>query len=202
MSAMNVYEAFSAYEVLDIEKHMKKRLCSSVIRISLFSLLIVALAVILILFNDIVWVFLSSLFFIILFIILLMREIKTARFGPLTTAKGQIVRIYKQIKGVDNHPMATFGLFRRKYSNYWSDEVRLTVNFRDESDNIYTVQLNGITSAQSDFYNNGDEIAVIFGARFPIKHNFDTKSWICPICGKINSTASCHCGMCGRKILK
>ena len=196
---MKETDIISVYDTVRIERDSRKARFTSIVKASVFTFLSVAFAIAIVFYGDVLPVFFACLICLVTFVILAVRAFGVIRLFPTNNVVGDIVRIHKEVKGIKNHPVATFNLFRRKYDSYWTDEVRLTLNIESEGE-IYTAQLNGITEKQSDYYRENDRVMHITATRFPIKAPDDTKSCICPICGKINSLNDKACKLCGKTI--
>ena len=62
--------------------------------------------------------------------------------------------------------------------------------------------IEGLTSAQTDIYEIGDELFRYPGTKYPIIVGKEVKKQPCPICGTVNKETDTRCITCGLEIIK
>lgn len=196
----NAFAGFECYNVEFLERKMRKKFLTHTLRLALLIISLVIFAVLDVIFGSMLIPFIICTVGATVSLVAAMRCASEYRFGVLKSFSGEIVRVHKDIKNISKHPMATFGLFRRRYDQYWREEVRLTLNV-SSGDDLYTVQINGLSNEEADFYSIGDMVYNVFGARFPLKAMKERDLWICPVCGRINAKNTDSCDRCGTEVL-
>ena len=192
---------FTAYDTEEISKIINKRFLGTVLKTAVLVLLFVISVVAIIIYGTYLAVFIAALIIVIAASLLLGKTIKGMRFGAPRYSLGKIENVHVEIKNIRTHPVATFGLFRRKYDMDWKDEIRLSVYIKNGED-IHAYHLNGISQKQADYYKEGEEAMHIPLTRFPIYNNSERKNWLCPICGTFNENSVSYCENCKCKALK
>ena len=107
----------------------------------------------------------------------------------------QSVKIYSaQYKRINSH-------YKSAHNNTKSipRNVRAKVYLKLDDENVR--EIDGLSKAHTDFYEDGDMLLKYAGTKYPIVVNRDTDKQPCPLCGKINSKEKKQCERCGLDII-
>ncbi len=185
----------------NIKMLLKKKRLVFCIKLTVLLLLSAMAAILYILFNNELRAFIGSLVLLILclFQIGVLFKTKTVKiFGK--EQRGTVVKKDEKSKIHDKKITGSYGSFSeiRPYEHYRKLVVDGTLFIQKENNEILSIQ--GLTKDQINFYEVGDEVVILTGAKFPIVLNEpeSRQKWLCPICGTV-LPSGVDCAYCGLK---
>ncbi len=194
----------SIYDIPSIVKISKKKLKLSVIELFICMLVIALSVVLIVLYNSNLWVFLVSVAFFAIAVLVLLKTVGNIKKSSYTNSRGEIVKVFKKV--TLHYPIKGSGLGvgisgKREYDDYNKEVIVITV-FIKEYDSIYSYKISGVTERHVRYYETIGNAIHIYGTRFPVKEESENTAWLCPICGAFNDLNEKICGHCQNKILK
>ena len=183
-------------------KQGRKTFFKKIIPMSIYTLIIYALMIPLILYNEILPVFIATMVVGVILSVLLWREAKKIAFRDFRSARGNLEHTDKEIRNVSTTKVGGIDIFRaRKYDTYRKDEIHLNV-YIEEGNEIAVFTLPNVREKHAEYYDEGGEVVHIYGTRFPVKVEIGDYEWLCPVCGVFNSVGTKTCSHCQTKVLK
>ena len=124
------------------------------------------------------------------------------KFQPLILFRKELrgvnIKEHEYVTLVQSHMRASryLGYYKGRYNQTASAKgVRAMVYLRLSDGNVTVID--GLHKSHVDIYEEGDELIVHEGAKYPVIISRDVKKQPCPICGEINSKNDTRCSRCG-----
>lgn len=112
--------------------------------------------------------------------------------------RGVNIKEHEYVTLVQSHMRMSryLGYYKGRYNQTASARgVRAMVYLRLEDGNVTVID--GLNKTQIDIYEEGDELLVPEGAKYPVIVSREVKTQPCIICGTVNSEKDTRCSCCG-----
>ncbi len=183
----------------ELRSILKKRRIAFCIRLAVFLALAAMAIVIYILFNEHLRAFIGALILFVLsvFEIAVLFKTKTVKiFGK--EKSGVVVSKGNKVRVLDQTVVGGYGSFSeiRPFDHYKTPVIVGALFIKGEDGRIFRTR--EFNEGQFEFYEVGDEVILLKGAKFPIVTNEppSRQKWLCPICGTV-SPDGVDCPACG-----
>ena len=192
------------YDIAELSGRVRERREKFVRAVTLLSLTIVASTVIAILFPETTILFVCITLAVVLFAVL----ISTVRkFQPSVLFSKEIsginIKEHEYVTIAQSHMRSSryLGFYAGRYNQTGSAKGVRALVYLKLSDGDVAV-IDGLSKVHTDIYEDGDELLLPSGAKYPIVMNRTMKKQPCPICGTVNCDTDVRCRSCGLGIVK
>ena len=181
-----------------ITYNCKKRLIVNLLLNFLLICVLLAIAIILIVYSNFVWVFIIGCT-VLIAVLLLMKVIKRNMQTVYTFGfiQGVVKKVDIDVKYVDTKKVGGVGLGRRQFDQYMRAVIVCELFVQTSEDNVKCLVFEDVSQKHCEYYKLGEEVLRVPGARFPVVLNQQEGEMICPVCGEFNNHSQNKCKKCG-----
>lgn len=175
----------------------KKRLIMNLLFNILLICVLLAIAILSIVYYNFAWIYIIG--FAVLITVLLLRRVVKHNLQTVYTfdfIQGVVKKVDIDVKYVDTKKVGGVGLGRRQFDQYMRAVIVCELFVQISEDNVRCLVFEDVSKKHCEYYKLGEEVLRVPGARFPVVLNHQEGEMICPICGEFNDYSQNMCKKC------
>ena len=190
------------YDVDGLIATSKANLCTFLVKIAIYSVLLVLSILSIIFYGSYMLVFIVSVVVACISALLCSKLVKNFAFSDYSSTSGEIADVHKEITIIRTTKVGGINPFGvRRYDQDAKNEIRLGI-FIKNGEHVRGCFLNDGTEEHAKYYETKGEAMHIWGTHFPVKLEIGKEKWLCPFCGEFNANEENDCVRCNKNIMK